>query len=194
MERGGDERIARRETRWGGTAGVSDREGTQEHGQEQEGRSMRPTGTGTAAGVEWRDGSGQEGDVCEGCSSEGGGVATEVRDVWERGPRVDGRDATVEEPHARLENWVPENNNTVNTGRVRRSSTGRPAGEQTRRRGMGHGERNRTEGRIRYVEEGKGRGRAPVAQTIVVGRVCVVRTARTGTKRTDAGRPNPDPG
>ena len=44
------------------------------------------------------------------------------------------------------------------------------------------------------MEEGRGRGRVPLAQTIVVGRVCVVRTARTGTERTDAGRPHPDPG
>ena len=47
---------------------------------------------------------------------------------------------------------------------------------------------------MRYVEEGRGRGRVPLAQAIGVGRVCVVRTERTGKERTDAGWPSPDPG
>ena len=107
---------------------------------------------------------------------------------------MDGSDGAAEETHTRLRsNWVPENT-PVNTGRPKRSNTGRPAGEQVKRRRTEHGERKRTEGRIRYVEDGKGRGRLPVAQTIIVGRVCVVRTARSGAERTDAGRPNPDPG
>ena len=42
-ERGGDGRIARRETRQGGTAGMGERGSMQEQGQGQEDRSMRPT-------------------------------------------------------------------------------------------------------------------------------------------------------
>ena len=82
----------------------------------------------------------------------------------------------------------------VNMDRPRRKCKGRVANEQTERRETGHRTRRRAAERIRYIGSGAGKGRVPLAQAIIVGRVCVVRTARMGEERTDAGRPRPDPG
>ena len=72
-------------------------------------------------------------------------------------------------------------------------------GKQTESEGV---KRGRTAGgnrrqdarRIRYVGDRSGKGRVPLTQTVVVGRVCVIRMMVRGAGRTDAGRPRPDPG
>ena len=46
----------------------------------------------------------------------------------------------------------------------------------------------------RRADNGSGRGRVPLAQTVVVGRVYIQRMERTGMERRDAGRPPREPG
>ena len=82
----------------------------------------------------------------------------------------------------------------LNCDRPKRKCKGMAAGEQTERRVTGRGAKGRAVERIRYVGSGAGKGRIPLAQAIMVGRVCVMRTARVGEERTDAGRSHPDPG
>ena len=82
----------------------------------------------------------------------------------------------------------------LNCYRPKRECKGRAAGERTERRVTERGAKGRAVERIRYVGSGTGKGRIPLAQAIMVGRVCVMRTARVGEERTDAGRPHPDPG
>ena len=62
------------------------------------------------------------------------------------------------------------------------------------KRGRTVGGDGRQDTRIRYVGDRGSRGRVPLAQTVVVGRVSVIRMMVRGTGRTDAGRPNPEPG
>ena len=76
----------------------------------------------------------------------------------------------------------------------RRKCTARAENEQKGRRDTGRGTTRRAAERIRYIGSGTGKGKIPLAQAIMVGRVCVVRTARTGEERTDAGWPCLDPG
>ena len=62
------------------------------------------------------------------------------------------------------------------------------------KRGRTVGGNGRQDTRIRYVGDKGGRGRVPLAQAVVVGRICVMRMMVRGAGRTDEGRPRPDPG
>ena len=46
----------------------------------------------------------------------------------------------------------------------------------------------------RRADSGSGRGKVPLAQTVVVGKVYIQRMERTGKERRDAGRPPREPG
>ena len=196
-EGGGDGRVAEREAQRRRTESREEQGDRQEQGQGQASRSMRPTAS-TAMEEEWSGGSGRAkgGTYVGGSNAESGTAATEVQEKRERGRGMDGGDGAATEAHTGTQSkggGVPENN-TVNKGRPKRSNSGRPESAQKRRKRVERGDGRGTDGRVRYVEEGRGRGRVPLVQAIVVGRVCVVRTERTGKERTDAGRPSPDPG
>ena len=196
-ERGGGEGRAARETQREGMESAEGWGDRREQGQGQEGRSMRPTAsTAVEKGWSGRNGQAVDGTHVRGSSARSGEAATEVREEQKRRSGVDGGDGAATGAHAGTQSKSGGilGNNAVNAGRLKRSNPGWPGGERKRRKGVERGDRGRTDGRVRYVEEGRGRGRVPLAQAIVVGRVCVVRTARMGEERTDAGRPNPDPG
>ena len=83
----------------------------------------------------------------------------------------------------------------MNSGRPKRQNRGQPSYDEKNRRKVARTsgtQRNKT--RIRYVDDGGGRGRVPLAQTVVVGQVCIQRIERAGRDRQDAGRPPGEPG
>ena len=166
--------------------------------QKQAGKSMRPTAAGTFAPaadkMEGRRGAARR--TRTGGEEEDDGGATE----GERSAKRSREDARQEEDdgiESEAETQEKESMN-VKSGRPKRKCTGRAANEQKEhkeRKEARRGARRGAAERIRYIGGGAGKGRAvPLAQAIIVGRVCVVRTARMGEERTDAGRPRPDPG
>ena len=83
-----------------------------------------------------------------------------------------------------------------NVNRPKRMNRGQPEyfpEAKKRKRTTGEGSTSRNKTRIRYVDSRGGKGRVALAHTIVVGQVCVQRTAR-GDDRRDAGRPPREPG
>ena len=79
--------------------------------------------------------------------------------------------------------------------RPKRKSRGQPTYDETNRRQAARTNvAQRNKARMRYVHDGGGRGRVTLAQTVVVGQVCIQRMERAGRDRQDAGRPPREPG
>ena len=188
------EREAQRE----GARDSGGHEDTMRQGQRQAGGSMRPTAASTFApaaetmderrGAACRTRAGREEEDDGGATERACGAKRSGEEVRQGEDDGIGSEADTQEKESM----------NVKSGRPKRRCTGRAVNEQKERK-----EREETRrrvrggaaGRIRYVGSGAGKGRAvTLAQAIMVGRVCVVRTARMGKERTDAGRPHPDPG
>ena len=165
--------------------------------QRQAEMNMRPTEAGTSTPAAERLGERRgatRGKGAGGREEADGGAAEEEH----RGKRSR-EDARQEEDDGMgSENETQEKESmNVKSGRPSRKCNLRIANEQREReerKETGRGVKRGAEARIRYIGGGTGKGRVPLAQAIMVGRVCVVRTARMGEVRTDAGRPRPDPG
>ena len=167
--------------------------------QGEESSSTRPTATDTLGKDkrEWRAGGAEEEVHVE----RKGGVELAERTAVE-GEGGDGREWDDGEIEADTDDMGSSKtvrgtgsvSVNMNVNRPKRCSRGQPLYDQTTRRKTALGARGRAEGRIRYVGEGASRRRVPLVQSIVVGRVCVMRMMRKGKDRTDAGRPHPDPG
>ena len=166
--------------------------------QRQAEMNMRPTEAGTSTPAAERLGERRgatRGKGAGGREEADGGAAEE-----EHGGKRSREDARQEEDDgmgSENETQGKESMNVKN-GRPKRKCTGKVTRGQEEHKERGEarrGARRGAAGRIRYIGSGAGKGRAvPLAQAIMVGRVCVVRTARLGEERTDAGRPRPDPG
>lgn len=79
--------------------------------------------------------------------------------------------------------------------RPKRKSRGQPTYDETNRRQAARTNvAQRNKARMRYVHDSGGRGRVTLAQTVVVGQVCIQRMERAGRDRQDAGRPPREPG
>ena len=197
--RGGGARETEREARERGTRsgdGIGD---TVRQSQEQVEASMRPTETGTVTPAAE--------EPVAGCRRTRG-ARTNTREEADGGAdaATHGEKRCREDAQEEEEDGMESENGTRETqekeimnvnSRPKRKCNLRIVNEQKEqrgRKGTGRGARRGAAGRIRYIGSGAGTGRVPLAQAIVVGRVCVVRTARMGEIRTDAGRPRPDPG
>ena len=163
--------------------------------------SMRPTRTGAPTpAAEERDGRSRgasrmcigDGEETDGATA--GGTRGEKRRARDAREEDGGMESGPETQRKESMNVKMISGTGLTCDRPKRRCKGRAAGEQTERRETGRGAQRRAAERIRYVGSGAGKGRIPLAQAIMVGRVCVVRTARTGEERTDAGWPSPDPG
>ena len=96
---------------------------------------------------------------------------------------------------ARKEEKVPRPAQAVN--RPKRKNRGQPvyfAQEKKRQATTNDGRRKRGMARIRYIDNGSGKGRVALEQTVAVGRVYMDRMEQQVEKVRDAGRPPGDPG
>ena len=75
----------------------------------------------------------------------------------------------------------------ANVNRPKRSNRGQPAYDQTKRRKTGH--TRRVDKSVRYIGDGKGKGKLTLTQAVEVGRVCIVRMTKAEVGQRDAGRP-----
>ena len=90
---------------------------------------------------------------------------------------------------------VPRPAQAVN--RPKRKNRGQPvyfAQEKKRQATTNDGRRKRGMARIRYIDNGNGRGGVALEQTVAVGRVYMDRMERQVEKARDTGRPPGDPG
>ena len=70
-----------------------------------------------------------------------------------------------------------------------------PVYDQTKRRKTKHtAGKKKSTAQASQVDNGSGKGRVALEQTIVVGRVYIQRMERTGMDRRDAGKPPREPG
>ena len=90
---------------------------------------------------------------------------------------------------------VPRPAQTVN--RPKRTNRGQPvyfAQEKKRKVAAQDGRRKKGAARIRYIDNGSGKGKVALEQTVAVGRVYMERMEQQGDKDRDTGRPPGDPG
>ena len=66
--------------------------------------------------------------------------------------------------------------------------------EKKRKTATNDGRRKKGTARIRYIDNGSGKGKVALEQTVAVGRVYMDRMEQQGEKVRDAGRPPGDPG
>ena len=79
--------------------------------------------------------------------------------------------------------------------RPKRSNRGQPVYVQTKRRKTTHAiEKKQGTAQKGRGDDGSGKGRVALENTIVVGRVYIQRMERMGKDRRDAGRPPREPG
>ena len=83
----------------------------------------------------------------------------------------------------------------VSVNRPKRDNRGQPAyyPKKRKRTTQATGKKKST-AQKRQVDDGSGRGRVALENTIVVGRVYIQRMERKGRNRRDAGRPPQEPG
>ena len=79
--------------------------------------------------------------------------------------------------------------------RPKRSNRGQPVYYPKKHRKTTHTtEKENGKAQKKQVDDGSGKGRVALENTIVVGRVYIQRMERTGKDRRDAGRPPREPG
>ena len=154
---------------------------------------MRPTQTGTRIGQEEEAATGRKSGMQrlgrrEGQEESSGGA----RDTGEQRMDGDSDEAGAGEKEADTANDSAGGDGVSVKGKKRKG--GRTGSARAKRGRVAEGGGQQDVRRVRYVGDRSGRGRVPLAQAVVVGRVSVIRMMVRGTGRTDAGRPDPEPG
>ena len=100
-----------------------------------------------------------------------------------------------EEPEALQAVEAAESVRCVNVNRPKRRNRGQPAYYPKKRKKTTQATGKKTSTAQKgQVDDGSGRGRVALENTIVVGRVYIQRMERKGKNRRDAGRPPGEPG
>ena len=169
-------------------------EGTEEENTTQEG-SMRPTrNTRTEQGHRGkRERSTEDEDEEDeaGRTKQAAAATPQYEDEEEQEQPA----ATQQSIEAAEKEKVPRPAQTVN--RPKRTNRGQPVyftQEKKRKVAAQDGRRKKGAARIRYIDNGSGKGKVALEQTVAVGRVYMERMEQQGDKDRDTGRPPGDPG
>ena len=163
-----------------------------------QGENMRPTGRREGEGAAQRSTGTEEertGDE-EVDEVEGRAATTQAATPRrEEGEEREQPTATTQQSIVGEREKVPRPAQAVN--RPKRKNRGQPvyfAQEKKRQATTNDGRRKRGMARIRYVDNGSGRGGVALEQTVAVGRVYMARMEQQVEKDRDTGRPPGDPG